>query len=105
MSKYYITNENWTVPGLAHEIADGKINDTPDGHVYLNIGPIYGGGHAPGNMGVWIATSADPVLIATCDYNGELLWDASDEPWFIDALGYFGFDSDDLKNAVESFCE
>lgn len=104
MSKYYITNDVWTVRGLEHELATGNINDTPDGAVWLYLSPIYGdlSGHAPGNMGVWVATNGDPVLLATFDHDGDLLWDERDQDWFGEALGYFDLgDTDDLVQAVE----
>ena len=103
MSKYYITNDVWTVSGLEHELATGNSNDTPDGAVWLYLSPIYGGGHEPGNMGAWMATNGGPVLLATFDHDANLLWDESDQDWFGEALGYFDLDeADDLTNTINA---
>ena len=105
MSKYYITNDVWTVRGLEHELATGNSNDTPDGAVWLYLSPIYSelSGHAPGNLGVWMSTNGGPILLATLDHDANLLWDEGDQDWFEGALWYFGLDdTDDLVNAVNA---
>lgn len=107
MSKYYITNDLWTVSGLELDLESGSSDEgNPNADVWLKFGPLYGRSMAPGNCGVWIATNGDPVLMATYDHDQELLWDASDEEWFEDALSWFGFDDmDDVSGSIESALE
>lgn len=99
---YHLTNNDWTVFGLAREMADGNSNDTPDGHVTLYLSPIYGPGHEPGHMAAWISTNGNPVLLATYDRNGEPLWDDAEQEWWGETLAYFDLDStEELNQAVQ----
>lgn len=104
---YNLTNEITTVRGLAHEIADGNSNDTPNGRVWLMVGPVYGSSYEPGYFGAWISTNGDPVYMATYADTGSVVWDASEEgeseEWLPESLGYFGWDEiHDMHDAVLS---
>lgn len=102
---YYLTNEIATVRGLAHEVASGSSDDTPNGQVWLKVGPVYGESCEPGYFGAWFSTNGDPVYIATYADDGRIMWDASKEAdaddWLPETLRYFGWDEiSEMHDAV-----